>query len=124
MSIPFLTRRNNEQEDQVQEIIRELEELKIAQTRSNQVIERLEQKITVLERNNSVPGRVIGESKVMLEQFKRLVGRRVRLVNSHRGKPVVGVITGVGKLYVTVKLSDDLSRNRQAKNLRLLYYEE
>ena len=59
-----------------------------------------------------------------LEQCKRLVGRRVRIVNPHKGEPDVGVISGVGKLYVSVELTEDLVRNRQAKNIRLLRYEE
>ena len=51
---------------------------------------------------------VTGESKLTLEQYKRLIGRRVRIINPHKGEPDVGPITGVGKLYVTVKLTEKL----------------
>ena len=111
-------------ERQVREIAQELEELKITQARSNEVIQRLERKIINLSRDtvdNRVP---TGESKVTLEQLKRLIGRKVRIVNPHRGEPDVGIVSGVGKLYVTVKLTEELSRNRQAKNLRLIHYHE
>ena len=78
-------RGEDEQEVNLQEIIRDLEDLKITQSRSNQLIERLEQKITRLAHNNNGPRRVTDN---------------------------VGIITGAGKLYVTVKLIEELSMNR------------
>ena len=116
----------HELEDEIiiQDLIEELEALKVAQSRSNQIIARLEAKISRLSRNGGANRTVTGESKLTLEQYKRLIGRRVRLVNPHKGEPDTGTITGVGKLYITVRLTEELSRNRQAKNLRLLHYEE
>ena len=111
-------------EAQVREIAQELKELKIAQSRSNDIIRRLERKVLNLSENTDTNRVPTGQTKVTLEQLKRLIGRRVRIINPHRGEPDIGTVSGVGKLYVTVKLTKELSRNRQAKNLRLLQYHE
>ena len=117
-------RQGTEGQAELQEIIEEIEALKVTQATTHRIIERLEEKVSRLVRNNRQSQVVIGESKLTLEQFKRKIGRRVRLINPHKGEPDTGTITGVGKLYITVELTNEVSRNRQAKNLRLLHYEE
>ena len=102
--------------ESIQEIARELEKLKISHERTGKIISNLENKISQLE-DLSQP---IEERSFTLEESRYLIGSRVRIVNPSKREPNVGHIVSVGKLYIKVDLGSGLTRNRIAKNLRLI----
>ena len=111
--------RNNQQGIDIEDLTRILEELKLTQTRTNQLILELEESISKGRKTK----KRITEVNLTLEQYRDCIGQRVRILNPASGEPNVGTITAVGKLYITVKLSSTLSRNRIAKNIRLIQHE-
>ena len=100
----------------VENLSRLLEELTVSHERTGRLIVELKNQIRYL---NSNQGRVI-ERVVSLEQCKQLVGSRVRILNPAKQEPNTGVISAVGKLYVTITLPGGIKRNRISKNLRLI----
>ena len=63
------------------------------------------------------------ETKFSLEEGRRLIGRRVRILNPSKNEPYIGTIAAVGKIYVTVELPGGTQRKRFTKNLRLMQHE-
>ena len=100
----------------VNQLILNVRELAELHERSKVLLANIERDIARIRRTDAS----WNESKVTLEYCRRHLGERVRIVNPKRGEPNIGTIVAVGKLYVTVQLTPELSRNRQAKNLRLI----
>ena len=105
-----------ERDTPIKELIRELEKVKISHTRTGKLLDNLKAKLDSLE----VPGAVIRERTATLEEYRYLIGKRVRIVNPSRGESNVGTIVATGKLFITVDIGNGITKNRVAKNLRLI----
>ena len=82
-------------------------------------IDKLTNKIAEIE-DHLTPLR---EIKFALEESKKLIGRRVKILNPSKNEPNIGTIATVGKIYVTVELPGGIQRKRIPKNLRLVQHE-
>ena len=63
------------------------------------------------------------ESQVTLEQCRKLINRRVRIINPNGGEPNQGYITGIGTFFVHIKKTNGDRTKRAAKNIRLIHNE-
>ena len=106
----------------ISQLLRNVYELKLIQAQATKLIVLIDRDIKRLQRDGEAG--VTTESKATLNYFRGKIGKKVRIVNPRKGEPDVGIITEVGKLYITVQLTPELSRKRQAKNLRILDYED
>ena len=100
----------------VNQLILNVRELAVLHERSPVLLANIERDIAKIRRSDPS----WNESKVTLEYCRRHIGDRVRIVNPKRGEPNIGTIVAVGKLYISVQLTPELVRYRQAKNLRLI----
>ena len=100
----------------LEEIIRDIERLKIAHNRTGKIIESLFEKVKLIQASDSE----IKEKSFTLEESRYLIGRKVRIINPVKHEPNIGNILSVGKVFITVDLGQGLKRNRIAKNLRLI----
>ena len=98
------------------DVIRELEKVKISHERTGKLLKTLSDKIERLQDNQQG----ITERNITLEESRYLIGEQVRIVNPHKGEKNIGSILAVGKLFITVDLGEGTKRNRVAKNLRLI----
>ena len=60
------------------------------------------------------------EIKLPLEEYRKHIGKKVRILNPKHGDCNYGTVTKVGKLYVLVKLPSGQERKRIASNIRLI----
>ena len=70
--------------------------------------------------DDNPPARTSKEIKVTLEQCRKLIKRKVRIINPNAGEPNQGYIKSVGTFFVTIIKTDGDKTKRAAKNLRLL----
>ena len=103
-------------ETPIEELIRELEKVKISHARTGKLLDNLKTKLDSLR----PPRTEIIERIVTLDQYRYLLGRQVRIVNPGKGEGNIGTIVGTGKLFVTVDIGNGIKKNRVAKNLRLI----
>ena len=101
-------------ETQINELIEETEHL----------IEDIED-IDVPDRADDSPptrntNRTAKEVKVTLEQCRKLLNKKVRIINPNAGEPNEGVIRSVGTFFVHVTKTNGDRTKRAAKNLRLI----
>ena len=89
-------------------------------------VEDIQEKIAE-ERSKAKNTKKIGtikERKLELNVFKKLIGRQVRIVNPNAKGQNLGIVSGVGTLYVLITLPNGESTRRMAKNLRLIEIQE
>ena len=103
--------------DNLEDVIRELEKVKISHEKTGKLIASLEAKIQRVQTNQKTTRE---KTITLLEESRYLIGRQVRIVNPHKGEKNIGSILAVGKLFITVDLGEGNRRNRVAKNLRLI----
>ena len=108
----------------IEEISRILEELTVSHQRTGEAIRKLNLEVEILKRGHPTirdkrPG-ITREQKLTKEQYEGLIGSRVRIINPGRDKPDIGYVHSVGKIYITVKIPGGITKQRIAKNLRLL----
>ena len=60
------------------------------------------------------------EVKVTLQKCKKLINKKVRIINPNAGEPNQGYIKSVGTFFVTVTKTNGDKIKRAAKNLRLI----
>ena len=96
----------NELVELTENLIEELEELKIKESK------------TVARKRGP-----IRESKVTLEECRNLINQRVRIINPNGGEPNQGHITGVGTFFVHIKKTNGDRTRRAAKNIRIIHNE-
>ena len=116
---------NQESQDKgIEEITRKIQELKFYHRKSTEVITQLEKDLRILRSNNQVKiARTVQESKVTLEDCKKLIGKNVRIVNPGKGEGNFGHISAVGELYVTIIIQGGVAKRRIARNIRLLHHD-
>ena len=69
---------------------------------------------------NATAARRQKEVKVTLEQCRKLVNKKVRILNPNAGEPNYGYIKSAGSFFVTIIKTDGDKTKRAAKNLRLI----
>ena len=87
----------------IEEITKDINRLQLSANSHNQ------------EEDNKPKSRIL-----TLEACKSLLGERVHVLNPKRGEPNEGVIYKVGRVFVTVKLTNNETRKRIPSNLRLI----
>ena len=98
-----LENRLNELIDETEHLIEDIEDFELP--------ERVE---------NDTPARSTREAKITLEQCRKLIDKRVRIINPNAGEPNEGFIKSVGTFFVTVIKTNGDKTKRAAKNLRLI----
>ena len=102
--------------ENIEEVIRELERVKISHERIGKLIANLSRKVESLRDSDNTKR----ERVFTLEESRYLIGRQVRIVNPHKHEKNIGTILSVWKLFVAVDLGEGLRMNRVVKNLRLI----
>ena len=80
---------------ELSEISELLQALVLAHEATGKAIERVTNKIAEFE-DKLTPLR---ETKFSLEEAKKLIGRRVRILNPSKTEPHIGTVAAVGKIY-------------------------
>ena len=108
----------------INQIKLKLERLKIAHEKIGTVIEELtkEKKLLTLSTSKEPPRRkqVETETRGNLEDFKKLIGQRVRIINPSRLGETHGIVEKIGTLYVIIRLPDGTKTRRIPRNLRII----
>ena len=110
------------QEDRLKEITKQLQDLTLYHQKTGEAIERIRQELTSIT-DSKTKTSIVAEALVTTEECRKLIGRRVRIINPGRGETNVGIIESVGKIYITIILPNGTKKVRIAKNIRLLRHE-
>ena len=115
----------NPRSKEIEEITKAIRELSFYHRKTGEAINRLERDLEKIRSSGPTPRitKTVSETKVTLEDCKRLIGKNVRIINPTKGEGNFGHITSVGDLYVTVLLEEGIPKRRIARNLRLLHHE-
>ena len=109
---------------EINNLRRELRQLKIESANVTGRIEAAESKLTKIAAKANQTNQIQPERKATLEEYRLLTGRKVRVVNPKSLQELTGTVLKVGSLYVTIILPNGKRLRRIANNLRLIHDEE
>ena len=116
------------EQEAINEITEALATLELHHQETGNAIRKLSEELKKLQgrrcRGTNVNRRHRREIRITKEDCENLLGHEVRIVNPGRNEPDQGYIHSVGKVFITVDIGEGVRKQRIAKNLRLLEYDQ